>query len=71
MNQILDQRKSTFLVRGVETFKKFFFVFTCFTGFGGGFKENAKIEYNERDDSDGEYDEVTFISLSTFSIQKK
>jgi len=28
------------------------------TGFGGGFKENTKIEYNERrDDSDGEYDE--------------
>lgn len=31
------------------------------TGFGGGFKENAKIEYKERDDSDGEYDEVTII----------
>ena len=41
-------------------------VFVC-TGFGGGFKENTNIEYNERgDDSDGEYDEVINLTKSKY-----
>lgn len=40
----------------------------CFWGYGGGFNERENIEYIEREESDGEYDEVSsrqaFLYLS-------
>ena len=45
--------------------RNFFLLVFVSIGFGGGFKENSKIEYNERrDDSDGEYDEVINLTES-------
>lgn len=38
----------------------------CFRGYGGGFNERENIEYIEREESDGEYDEVS--SSEVFSI---
>lgn len=29
------------------------------TGYGGGFNERENLVYNEREESDGEYDEVS------------
>lgn len=31
----------------------------CFSGYGGGFNERENVEYIEREESDGEYDEVS------------
>lgn len=31
-------------------------------GYGGGFNERENVEYIEREESDGEYDEVSTIS---------
>lgn len=31
----------------------------CLTGYGGGFNERENLVYNEREESDGEYDEVS------------
>ena len=39
-----------------------FVVFTL-TGYGGGFNERENVEYIEREDSDGEYDEVNNINI--------
>ena len=30
------------------------------TGYGGGFNERENVEYIEREESDGEYDEVRY-----------
>lgn len=35
-----------------------FFCF-CLSGYGGGFNERENVEYIEREESDGEYDEVS------------
>lgn len=31
----------------------------CLSGYGGGFNERENVEYIEREESDGEYDEVS------------
>lgn len=31
------------------------------SGYGGGFNERENVEYIEREESDGEYDEVSLI----------
>lgn len=31
-----------------------------FIGYGGGFNERENVEYIEREESDGEYDEVSY-----------
>lgn len=31
-----------------------------FLGYGGGFNERENVEYIEREESDGEYDEVSY-----------
>lgn len=40
----------------------------CFPGYGGGFNERENVEYIEREESDGEYDEVSRTFLSQFSL---
>lgn len=42
------------------------------TGYGGGFNERENVVYNEREESDGEYDEVggDFFFLYTDEILK-
>lgn len=36
-------------------------VYVCtFLGYGGGFNERENVEYIEREESDGEYDEVSY-----------
>ena len=42
----------------------------CFllTGYGGGFNERENVEYIEREESDGEYDEVTTFALHRLLI---
>lgn len=37
------------------------------SGYGGGFNERENVEYIEREESDGEYDEVSF-TLKYFSV---
>lgn len=32
-----------------------------FAGYGGGFNERENVEYIEREESDGEYDEVSMM----------
>lgn len=32
-----------------------------FLGYGGGFNERENVEYIEREESDGEYDEVSSV----------
>lgn len=34
------------------------FILPLFKGYGGGFNERENVEYIEREESDGEYDEV-------------
>lgn len=36
------------------------------SGYGGGFNERENVEYIEREESDGEYDEVSTISKKMF-----
>lgn len=43
-------------------------VFTLFLGYGGGFNERENVEYIEREESDGEYDEVSYILVNRLSI---
>ena len=38
------------------------------TGAGGGFNERGKVEYKERVDSDGEYDDVSLNNQSELNI---
>lgn len=37
------------------------------TGYGGGFNEREDLEYKEREESDGEYDEVR-LHVIQFSV---
>lgn len=39
----------------------FFFSYVMLSGYGGGFNERENVEYIEREESDGEYDEVSVI----------
>lgn len=41
--------------------------FFSLSGYGGGFNERENIEYIEREESDGEYDEVSRWNLKHFS----
>lgn len=34
-----------------------------FLGYGGGFNERENVEYIEREESDGEYDEVSYTLM--------
>lgn len=38
-----------------------FFSYVMLSGYGGGFNERENVEYIEREESDGEYDEVSVI----------
>ena len=37
-------------------------------GYGGGFKENDNVTYREREDSDGEFDDVNGFDLVLLQI---
>lgn len=39
------------------------------TGYGGGFNERENLVYNEREESDGEYDEVSGVYLFIYFFQ--
>ena len=41
-------------------------IYTVFKGYGGGFNERENVEYIEREESDGEYDEVSSQWICTF-----
>lgn len=40
------------------------------SGYGGGFNERENVEYIEREESDGEYDEVSVFSSVIFDVFK-
>lgn len=38
-----------------------------FLGYGGGFNERENVEYIEREESDGEYDEVSYTLVCSLN----
>lgn len=46
----------------------FSLLYLCFSGYGGGFNERENVEYIEREESDGEYDEVSLNFLRSLKV---
>lgn len=44
-------------------------LYSLFKGYGGGFNERENVEYIEREESDGEYDEVS-SQICIFWVEK-
>lgn len=42
-----------------------------FIGYGGGFNERENVEYIEREESDGEYDEVSYTLMFKVNANQK